>query len=701
MDSSDYNPERGPLAEALAQLNDFLGDAIRNAEEAFGPHVALDGLRGLHLSHDDVTRLLERPDAGRLGAGLSPRLAATLRADALFGHLVDACNLDDREATLLLIALAPEIDSRYERIYAFLQDDITQKRPSLGLVQQLLANSHAERLALLQLFDQQQPLIMQHLLILDGDPEQALPRRTLRVDPQIIRLLLQCGGSEQRLQSWCRQTPGSTHELQLLPVPTEVRNALESAIAAYVENGLPIRLHLQGPPGSGKRQAADALAGALGVPLLAADLRGAKHCMEGFDEAIRLLLREAWLCGGMLLMYGFDSLLDAGALQDLDCLAARVAESSVPVAILGSLPWPRMAGPALGIRKLLFGHPDIATRTKLWRAELEQRELDVPDGVAEQLGQLFKLTPAQIAEAVAGAQAEAGLGWRPQQATELLANCARAQCGHALSRLATRIAPRASLEDLILPTDTLGQLHEIHARVATRELVHQHWARHSIHARGRGVTALFAGPSGTGKTLAAEALAHALGLDLYRIDLAGVVSKYIGETEKNLDRVFAAAEDANAVLFFDEAEALFGKRSEVKDAHDRYANIEIAYLLQKMEQFDGLAILATNMRQNLDEAFVRRLTFSMSFPFPETAERERLWEALWLPGAARADDIDLAWFAREFRLSGGNIRNTVLAAAHLAAADGKVVTRDLLLHATRREFQKLGKNLLPGTERAA
>jgi SpoVK/Ycf46/Vps4 family AAA+-type ATPase len=188
---------------------------------------------------------------------------------------------------------------------------------------------------------------------------------------------------------------------------------------------------------------------------------------------------------------------------------------------------------------------------------------------------------------------------------------------------------------------------------------------------------------------------------MYRIDLAAIVSKYIGETEKNLDRVFAAAEHANAVLFFDEADALFGKRSEVKDAHDRFANIEIAYLLQKMEQFEGLAILATNLKQNLDEAFARRLTFSVNFSFPEASERRRLWDALWPPLVPRADDVDFDWFAQEYQLSGGNIRNTVLAAVHLAAANGKIVSRDHLLHATRREYQKLGKNLVTTSGRKA
>jgi SpoVK/Ycf46/Vps4 family AAA+-type ATPase len=199
---------------------------------------------------------------------------------------------------------------------------------------------------------------------------------------------------------------------------------------------------------------------------------------------------------------------------------------------------------------------------------------------------------------------------------------------------------------------------------------------------------------------AAEVIASAVGLDLYKIDLAGVVSKYIGETEKNLDRIFTAAENANAILLFDEADALFGKRSEVRDSHDRYANVEISYLLQKMEEYEGIAILATNLRQNLDEAFVRRLAFTVHFPFPDEESRRRIWQGIWPaalplagPSAGSGQAVDLDVLARQFKLSGGNIRNIALAAAFLAAEDGQVVSRAHLRQATRREYQKLGKTL--------
>jgi SpoVK/Ycf46/Vps4 family AAA+-type ATPase len=210
--------------------------------------------------------------------------------------------------------------------------------------------------------------------------------------------------------------------------------------------------------------------------------------------------------------------------------------------------------------------------------------------------------------------------------------------------------------------------------------------------QGLGTSVLFTGGSGTGKTTAAEIIAGELGLDLYVIDLARVVSKYIGETEKNLGRIFDAARDANAVLFFDEADALFGKRSEVRDSHDRYANIEISFLLQRIEQFDGVAILATNLRQHLDEAMLRRLAFSVSFPFPDEESRRRIWEVVW-PGVPRDTSVDVELLARRFALSGGNIRNIALAASFLAAADGGVVRMEHLMHATRREYQKLGKAL--------
>jgi SpoVK/Ycf46/Vps4 family AAA+-type ATPase len=250
---------------------------------------------------------------------------------------------------------------------------------------------------------------------------------------------------------------------------------------------------------------------------------------------------------------------------------------------------------------------------------------------------------------------------------------------------------RTTEADLVLPEDQRSQLEEICLQFRYRTTVYGDWGFDRKLSLGKGLNVLFSGPPGTGKTMAAEVIANALGLDLYKIDLSQVVSKYIGDTEKNLDRIFAAAEDANAILFFDEADALFGKRSEVKDAHDRYANIEVGYLLQKMEEYEGIAILATNLKGHLDEAFVRRLQAIVELPFPDEDYRRRIWKGRVPSDAPLGEDVDFDRLAREVRLAGGNIKNIGLASAFYAASDGGVIHMPHLLRAIFREHQKLGR----------
>jgi SpoVK/Ycf46/Vps4 family AAA+-type ATPase len=268
---------------------------------------------------------------------------------------------------------------------------------------------------------------------------------------------------------------------------------------------------------------------------------------------------------------------------------------------------------------------------------------------------------------------------------------ARLETGSDLDTLARRLQPRHTWSDIVLPDDPRGQLEQVCARVRCRQRVLGDWGFARRLGPNAGVNALFSGPPGTGKTMAAEVLATELGLDLYKIDLSSVVSKYIGETEKNLERIFSAAESANVILFFDEADALFGKRSEVRDSHDRYANVEISYLLQRMEEYDGLAILASNLRQNMDEAFTRRLHFIVEFPFPGESDRRRIWDAHFPPELPREPDVDSASLARSYKLAGGSIRSIVLDAAFLAAAESRSMSARHLRQAAKREYQKMGK----------
>jgi SpoVK/Ycf46/Vps4 family AAA+-type ATPase len=272
-----------------------------------------------------------------------------------------------------------------------------------------------------------------------------------------------------------------------------------------------------------------------------------------------------------------------------------------------------------------------------------------------------------------------------------LFEAARAQSDQSLGTLATKVKMIHAWNDLILPRPTLQRVKEITAAIRHRHVVYSEWGFEKRIAAGLGLKVLFSGASGTGKTMTAGVIARDLGLDLYKIDLSGIVSKYIGETEKNLDRIFCAAQCSNAILFFDEADALFGKRSEVKDAHDRYANIEVAYLLQKIEEYAGIVILASNLSKNIDEAFSRRMHYVVEFPLPDETHRERLWRGMFPAQVPLGEDVDFQFLARQFPIPGGDIRNVALEAAFLAAQNGKIVTMKQLATALARQMIKQGK----------
>ena len=290
----------------------------------------------------------------------------------------------------------------------------------------------------------------------------------------------------------------------------------------------------------------------------------------------------------------------------------------------------------------------------------------------------YRLTRSQLGLVAAAAGGDPGR----------LPDAVRRLAGGHLDALAVRVRPRRGWVDLVLPPDQTAQLRELAARYRGRDIVYDRWGFPPLPSTG--VVALFSGPSGTGKTLAAEVIAGDLGLDLYKVDLSSVVSKYIGETEKNLERIFSAAASGDLVLFFDEADALFGKRSEVSDAHDRYANIEVAYLLQRLEAYPGIVVMATNLQGNIDQAFVRRISVSVDFEPPDEPQRRLIWAGAFPPGAPVAG-LDLDFLARQFKVTGGIIHNAALGAAFRAADEGGPVTMERVAFALKREFQKLGR----------
>jgi len=421
------------------------------------------------------------------------------------------------------------------------------------------------------------------------------------------------------------------------------------------------------------------------------------------DLVLSLMVREAQLQGAILFISTLDDFRGADATARRRNFVEGLAQHQGITILSGKNSWDPDATPASGMVPIEFEVPDFQERHARWVSELSRAGLTVNSADVDMLAGRFHLTPFQIRRAVASAgsscqwrRARAGSAPTPAMPSlDELSAAARSQCGHELGDLAHKIEPRYGWADLILSPDPKIQLREICFQAECRTLVYEQWGFDRKLSLGKGLNVLFGGPPGTGKTMAAEVIAHELRLDLYRIDLSQVVSKYIGETEKNLDRIFTAAQNSNAILFFDEADALFGKRSEVRDSHDRYANIEISYLLQQMEEYQGISILATNLRQNLDDAFVRRLQAIVEFPFPDEEYRRRIWECIFPEETPVAKDVRFDLLAREVQLAGGNIKNMAVAAAFYAAADGGVVRTEHLIQAARREHQKLARSWNP------
>jgi hypothetical protein len=597
----------------------------------------------------------------------------------------------------LLVAIAPELDLRYERLFGYLQDDVTRRRPSVDVALNLLCHSARERLDARARFAPDGPLLAHGLLELLEDPNQPrqpLLARAMKPDEQVVRFVIGEATLDPRLAP-CACIERAHVELAALPLEPDTRRSLPPDIASNGRTPAP-RLAFHGPRDAGQYPTAVALASAAGRPLLAVDLERASEAGASVEEIVIIAFREARLHRYAIYLTGLERLCAEPRPPAHDGVVREIAHSVVPTIVETREPWTPVAGAfdgTIGMIAVPFPAPTRATRRACWGQELATIGLDVGADVVDALAGYYRLNAPTIAEAARGVRNRATWTGTDVAAADVFA-AARTHSGRELGALARKVEPTYRWDDLILPSEGLDQIRDIRDRVAQRQQVLGEWGFERALALNKGVCALFAGASGTGKTMAAEIISGELGLDLYKIDLATVVSKYIGETEKNLARIFSAAETANAVLFFDEADALFGKRSDVRDAHDRYANIEIAYLLQRMEQYDGVAILATNLRQNVDNAFLRRLHFIIEFPMPDEAHRARMWQE-FLPPEAPVDTIDFEFLAREFRLSGGNIRNIVVSAAYLAAANGGRIGMSHLMRAAWREHQKIGRVFAP------
>ncbi|MEU3371386.1 ATP-binding protein [Streptomyces sp. NPDC006660] len=651
--------------------------ALVEARSADDP-TAQDPLRGLYVSAETAARLATGPELGAGREALVPNGGPAL-PDAGFGAGFGAgAGPDDRlaalardfglgplDAMVLLAALAPDVDRRFEALYGYLNDDVGRRRASVALALELAGTGPYDPEGRGR-FHPTAPLAAKGLVVIE-DEERPLPGRALRVPERVVAHLLgddtldgQLGGGDVEFLAPGGQAP------------------LDGVAARIALSPGPVAVHL-------RERRAGSGADAVTIALRGAGRAVLRHRPGHTDHATaRALLREARLRGA-----GTAVVVELPDEQP-GPLIRELAAADVIVVFAGTAPYDPTWAPGAALLALEDTSVETDALTA-WSEELPSYEGDLAEAVGP-----YRLGAGQVRRAARGALALAGFEGVPVGLGHVQ-HSARLLSAPLLDRHARRVRPAVGFGDLVLPDEPLGMLRELAGRARHRDRVLGEWRLRTGGGRGRGVVALFAGDSGTGKTLAAEVVAGELGLDLYVVDLSSVVDKYVGETEKNLEKIFAEADRTDSVLLFDEADAVFGKRSEVKSSHDRYANLESAYLLQRLEAFDGIAVLTTNLRANIDEAFTRRLDLVVDFPFPDVELRALLWRSC-LAGVPQEPGLaaELDACAKEFELAGGAIRSAAVTAGYLAAGRGVAVSAEDVRVGARREYVKSGR-LVPGT----
>ncbi|WP_045855623.1 ATP-binding protein [Teredinibacter purpureus] len=619
--------------------------------------------------------------------------------------LANLFDLSWLEINIVLLVLAPELRRKYDRIYAYLQDDITRKRPSLDLALEVFFHDENDRWQARRMLDENSRLLAYGIIHIIDDPQSPSGSTGLAsfltLDPKILQFCLGNNQLDPRIFAVARRVTPSVRPFcacswqseHIYQMALNNIGEIDSPSQSLHHTEAPV-FHLHGNDETVLADLARSVVAKFdcGLLMIETDTLFSENgpLRTNSWELLACCFREALLQQTPILLANIDLLIgyNVQARGLLVQLATLVNQYESLVFTTAKSPWPQHHSDSLAVVNIAAQTPEYSAYRALWGTALAALNINGSREDILAVCQRYTLSSAQVHAVVKQLRVES-LG--EPISVRSLANACRAVSHHHLRNLSTHVPARYEWDDLVLPHEDKQQLRFMCTQVQHQHTVFEHWGFSHRLPYGRGLSAMFTGSPGTGKTMAAQVIANELQLDLFKIDLSGVVSKYIGETEKNLDRVFREAKASKAILFFDEADALFGKRTDVSDAHDRYANIEVSYLLQKIEEYDGIVILATNYRNNIDEAFIRRIRFIIEFMFPDDNNRVAIFEKSMPPELPLHHELDLQWLAERIKVSGGNIKNIVLNAAFLAAQENSTLSMSHLLDSSRLEFKKIGK----------
>lgn len=623
------------------------------------------------------------------------KLSAKKKVIIPLEYLFQIFKLTNFERICIFLSFTVELDYRFERIYSYLQDDYGKKLPSLDLCLHIYSFEEEERCKILTEFIERKK-IMAHFFpqLKEGSFSSGNITKPLKLSQRILTFLFHVQETPENLIPYIKlEWPYKSIQESLI-IQKEIGEKIENYI--YSTKGKHKIFCLYGEEGSGKQFQLRHFCHRVKLTMLKVNFTALPNQIEELKKIMEEILFEAMIQGAVLCFLHFEHFFEKEEqFKNLFyCFLQQIWEFSEFIFILTTKKWKTFEEEK--IRSEIITIPLLKTtveeRVLLWKELL--RKLPVKSNLPiEQFAVKFQFSPAQIKKSIQTAIQKMDWQERTELDDSLLNEACYEECEHNLEKKAVRIHTSYLWEDLILPKRQKELLQLACDQIRCSHIIYNTWNFGEKIKYGKGVSILFYGPPGTGKTMGAEVIANELQMELYKVDLSTIMSKYIGETEKNLECLFEEVKKSSSILFFDEADALFGKRSEIKDSHDKYANVETAYLLQKIEQYDGIVILATNYMQNFDEAYKRRLKFMIHFPFPEKEQRKALWKSVYPKAVPMSKEIDFDFLAEHFELSGSNIKNIAVNSAFLAVSKKASVMMEDIIFALQIELEKYGKKL--------